>query len=64
MAKFAVLNGSIVFNIIEAKTKKIAEEATGLTCIQYTDENPVSIGWNYVDGVFVAPVVVDETIPQ
>lgn len=64
MAKFAVLNGSNVINIIEAKTKKIAEEATGLECVQYTDENPAGIGWSYLDGVFIAPVVIDETISE
>lgn len=64
MAKFAVLNGFSVLNIIEAKTKKIAEEATGLICVQYTDENPAGIGWIYDGTNFIPPVVVDETVSE
>lgn len=57
MANYAVINGNIVENIIVADTKEIAEEVTGKTCIEYTDENPAGIGWTYADGVFTAPVV-------
>ena len=48
MANFAVINGNIVENIIVADTKEIAEEATGKTCVEYTEENPAIIGlsWN------------------
>lgn len=56
MAKFAVINDNIVENIIVADTKEIAEEVVRKICIEYTDENPVGIGYTYADGVFTAPV--------
>lgn len=44
MANFAVINDGKVSNIIVADTKEIAEEVTGSTCVEYTDETPVHIG--------------------
>jgi hypothetical protein len=59
---FAVIENNLVKNIIVAESKAIAEEVTGKTCIEYTDENPAGIGWAY-DGVnFIAPVI--ETEPE
>lgn len=53
--KYAVIENNKVVNVIIADSKEIAEEATGLTCIDCTD------GWNYnndIDGgdFFPAPV--------
>jgi len=45
MATFAVMTGNSVSNIIVADTKEIAEEFTKSICIEYTDENPVGIGY-------------------
>ena len=56
MATFAIINDNTVENIIVADTKEIAEQVIGKTCIEYTDENPASIGYTYADGVFTAPV--------
>jgi hypothetical protein len=56
MANYAVIKDGIVNNIIVADTKEIAETVTGLTCIEYTDENPAGIGWSYDGSVFTAPV--------
>lgn len=64
MANFAVISGATVANVIVAKTKKDAELATNSECVEYTEENPAGIGWSYVDGVFIAPVVADETVPE
>jgi hypothetical protein len=64
MKNFAVISGTSVINVIVATTKKNAELATNAECVEYTEQNPAGIGWTYVDGVFVAPVVVDETIPE
>lgn len=58
MATFAVLNGASVINIIVAESQEIAESIIGLPCIEYTDE-PVGIGWSYVDDKFIAPVTND-----
>jgi hypothetical protein len=59
MANFAVIENNMVTNIIVAETKEIAEEMTGLTCIDYTD------GWDYNNGInggnfFPAPTPVTE----
>ena len=53
MANFAVIKDGIIDNCIVAESQAIAEEVTGLTCIEYTVP---SIGGTYVDGKFIAPV--------
>jgi hypothetical protein len=63
MANFAVIKDGVVTNVIVADTKEIAELVTGLTCVEYTDENPAGIGWTYDGSVFAAPVVEQSTIP-
>jgi hypothetical protein len=55
---FAVLSGNLVTNIIVADSKEIAEQVTGQTCIEYTDENPAVIGLGYVNGVFEQPNII------
>ena len=57
MANYAVIKDGIVNNVIVADTKEIAETVTGLTCIEYTDENRAGIGWTYTGAEFTAPVV-------
>ncbi len=66
MANYAVIKNGIVNNVILADTKEIAETVTGLTCIEYTNENPAGIGWTF-DGVeFTAPVIakITEETPE
>jgi hypothetical protein len=53
MAKYAV--GNPVQNLILADTKEIAELITGQSCIEYTDETPVNIGWTYDGTQFINP---------
>jgi hypothetical protein len=48
MATFAVIINNQVINIIDAPSLKVAEEATGLTCVQYTQENPANIGDTFI----------------
>lgn len=55
METFAVINNGIVENCIVADSLAIAQEVTGLTCVEYTNENAPSIGWAYNDGVFINP---------
>jgi hypothetical protein len=57
MANYAVIKDGIVNNVIVADTKEIAETVTGLTCIEYTNENPAGIGWAYDGASFTAPVI-------
>ena len=45
--KFAIIFEGKVQNIIEAISLELAEQVTGQTCIQYTDENPAHIGLAY-----------------
>ena len=61
MANFAVIDNNVVTNIIVADTKKIAEEVTGATCVEYTNENPAGIGWIYNGENFITPVVEEPT---
>jgi len=42
---YAVIENNKVINVIVADSKEIAEEVTGLTCIDTTD------GWDYNNGI-------------
>lgn len=57
MATFAVLNGSMVVNVIVADDKQEAEQALEVTLIEYTPDNPAGIGWTYdqIAGLFSPP---------
>jgi hypothetical protein len=52
---YAVIENGIVINTILAETQTIAQEVTGLTCVEYTDENPAGIGYTYDGTNFIAP---------
>ena len=54
MATFAVIKDGVVDNCIVAESLAIAEEVTGLTCIEYTVP---SVGDTYAGGKFTSPVV-------
>ena len=60
MANYAVISGNSVTNTIVADTKAVAEEVTGLTCVEYTDANPAGIGYTYDGTTFTAPEAVTE----
>jgi hypothetical protein len=45
MPNYAVIENNKVSNIIVADSKEIAEEVTGLSCIDVTD------GWDYGNGI-------------
>lgn len=47
MANYAVTENGLVENVIVADSKEIAEELTGKECIEYTNENPIGIGWTW-----------------
>lgn len=55
MATFAIINNGIVENCIVADSLDIAQEVTGLTCVEYTNENAPSIGYLYDNGIFTNP---------
>lgn len=52
MATFAVIKDGVVDNCIVAESLAIAEEITGLTCVEYAIPH---IGYAYADGKFSAP---------
>lgn len=52
MANFAVIDGNDVINTIVADSKAIAEEVTGLTCVEFTDE-PAETGGTYTNNTFI-----------
>lgn len=57
MATYAVINNGLVVNTILAESKEIAEQCNpGFTCLEYTVENPASIGWTYDGTNFTAPI--------
>jgi hypothetical protein len=55
MANFAVIKDGSVTNVIAADTKEIAELVTGLTCVEYTENNPAYIGGTYDGETFTPP---------
>jgi hypothetical protein len=55
MATFAVIKDGLVENCIVADSLEIAQEVAGLTCVEYTSENPAGIGFTYSEGVFTDP---------
>jgi hypothetical protein len=55
VATFAVINNGIVENCIVADSLTIAQEITGLTCIEYTSVNAPSVGYLYENGIFTNP---------
>jgi hypothetical protein len=54
MGNFAIIEDRKVTNIIVADSKAIAEEVTGKTCVEFTNEY-VAIDTSYEDGVFIQP---------
>lgn len=64
MVNFALIDNNKVVNTIVADTKKIAEEATGKLCVEYTDELPacIGLGWNEITG-FEQPLVQEFVEP-
>jgi len=43
----AIIEDGIVVNIILCESIELAESITGLTAIEYTDENLAQVGWTY-----------------
>jgi hypothetical protein len=51
MARFAVLDGRNIINVIVADSKNIAETVTKKTCIEDINDE-AEVGGNYYNGVF------------
>ena len=57
MPNFIVIKDNKVDNIINAPSLEIAEEATGLLCIEYTNENSAQVGYTWDGYTFISPIV-------
>lgn len=58
MANYAVVINGVVDNVIIADSKEIAEQVTGLICIEYENiPGAPGIGWTYDGNKFVPPAV-------
>ena len=62
MPNFAIYKDNIVFNVIVADSKEIAEEVTGANAIETTG-NPW-IDWTFVDGVWTEPLQPEPIIEE
>jgi hypothetical protein len=49
MATYAVIENGTVTNVIVADSQEIAEQVTEKTCIEYTEEAPLGIGWYWLE---------------
>jgi hypothetical protein len=56
MANYAVIDNQTVINTIVADSLEVAQETTGQTCIEYTDEAPLGVNW-YWDTVANAYII-------
>jgi len=54
MANYAVLNNNLVINVIDAPSLEIAEEATGMECVE--TDGSFWIGWTRNGKKWIAPV--------
>lgn len=63
MANFAVLNGNLVVNIIDAPNLQIAEEATKCQCIEFDIIKSVGIGMIWDGSNFIDPSIAIEITP-
>lgn len=67
MPNFAVIQNNIVENVIVADSKEAAEGVVGKLCVEYTEENPASIGFVWNGSTFEQPpapaeeILVEET---
>lgn len=59
MKTFAVIENEVVTNIIVCDDLETAEQVTQTLCIEYTEDNPVHIGWIYDGENFINPTIAD-----
>jgi hypothetical protein len=58
----AIIENGIVVNTIIADSVEAATELTGLTCVEYTNENQAFIGLGYDGSTFEQPEVDPRTL--
>jgi hypothetical protein len=50
---FAIIENGTVINIMVADSKTVAEELTGLTCVELSDEQSATVGGTYDGSNFI-----------
>jgi hypothetical protein len=59
MPSYAVIKSNAVVNVIVADSKEDAELLTNSTCVEYTSENPLGVGWIKDGETFIDPTEVE-----
>lgn len=54
--RYAIIENNVVVNLATASLE-FAQEQGWIEAPDYVDNQPVAIGWSYVDGQFIPPVV-------
>lgn len=54
MANFAVIDGINVVNTIVCESKEVAEQVTGKTCIEYSDNDRAETGGTFENNKFIS----------
>ena len=55
MGIYAMVNDNTVTNIIIADDKAATEVALSCILVEITEQTPLGIGWQLIDGVWTAP---------
>lgn len=63
MAQFAVIENGYVLNVILADSKEIAEEVTGLLCVE-AGGGVIGATYNEETGEFILPVFEEPLAPE
>lgn len=59
MPSYGVIKGDAVVNVIVADSKEDAELLTNSTCVEYTSESPLGVGWIKNQDTFIDPTKVE-----
>lgn len=61
MGIYAMVNGNTVTNMIVADDKAATEDVLKCVLIELTSDQPLGIGWQLIDGKWVAPPTPETT---
>ncbi len=53
MSYYGIVKDNTIVNVIVAESLEDANLLTGENCVEYTDENPIGIGWVFDGEKFV-----------
>lgn len=64
MTDYAIKENNTIVNVIIADSKEIAEAVSRLEAIEVTPELPLGIGWEFINGSWVAPAYEETVYPE